>query len=60
MEPLEPIATLEMTVGPEGGRFIFCSLSILVPDGAVSKPVNLRMLVYVDERLMPPSTKAMH
>ena len=58
MEPLEPIATLEMTVGPEGGCFSSGSLSILVPDGAVSEPVNLRMLMYIDERLMPPSTKA--
>ena len=60
MEPLEQIATLEMTVGPEGGRFSLGSLSILVPDRAAREPVNLRMLKYVDESLMLPSTKAMH
>ncbi|XP_062511066.1 uncharacterized protein LOC134186976 [Corticium candelabrum] len=57
VKPLEPIATLEMTVGPEGGCFSSGSLSISVPEDAVSEPVNLRMLMYVDERLMPPSTK---
>ena len=33
-------------------------LFLSVPDGAVSKPVNIKIHMYVDERLMPPSTKA--
>ena len=55
---MKPIATLETTVGPKGGRYSSGSLCISVPDGAVSEPVNIRIHVYVDERLMPPSTKA--
>ena len=52
---MEPIATLEVTVGPEGGCYSSGSLSILIPEGAVSEPVNLNMHMYVDERLIPPS-----
>ena len=55
---MKPIATLETTIGPEGGRYSSGSLSISVPDGAVSRPVNIKIHMFVDERLMPPSTKA--
>ena len=52
---MKPIATLEIMVGPEFGRYSSGSLSILIPEGAVSEPVNLNMHMYVDERLIPPS-----
>ena len=58
MEQVKPIATLETTVGPKGGRYSSGSLSVYVPDGAVSKPVNIKVDMFVDERLMPPSAKA--
>ena len=58
MEQVKPIATLETTVDPKGGRYSSGSLSIFVPDGAVSEPVNIRIHMYVDKRLMPPCTKA--
>ncbi|XP_062514844.1 uncharacterized protein LOC134190408 [Corticium candelabrum] len=51
------MATMEMNVGPEGGRYHSGSLSVLIPDGAVSERVNIKMYLYVDERLMPPSSK---
>ena len=54
---MNPMATMEMNVGPEGGRYHSGSLSVLIPDGAVSERVNIKMYLYVDERLMPPSSK---
>ena len=58
MEQEKPIATLETTVGPKGGCYSSGSLSVSVPDGAVSKPVNIKLHMFVDERRMPPSAKA--
>ena len=58
MEQVKPIATLEMMVGLDGGCYNSGSLSVLVPEGAVTKPVNIKMHLFVDERLIPPSAKA--
>ena len=55
---MKAIATLETTVGPKCRRYSSSSLSVSVPDGVVSEPVNINIDMYVDKRLMPPSTKA--
>ena len=41
---MKPMATLEMNVGPEGGRYHSGSLSVLIPDGAVSERVNIKCI----------------
>ena len=57
MEQVEPIATLEITVGPKGGRYSLGSLSILIPEGAVSEPVSMKLHLFVDGRLIPPAAQ---
>ena len=53
----EPVTVVAENIGTEGGLLQSGSVSVLVPDGAVSLPTTFSVATYLDEQVMPPVNK---
>ena len=49
-----PVTSVAETIGNEGGLLQSCSVSVLIPEGAVSIPTTFSVATYLDEQVMPP------
>ena len=49
-----PVASVSENIGNEGGLLQSDSVSVLVPEGAVSIPTTVSIATYLDEQVMPP------
>ena len=50
----QPVASVAENIDTEGGLLQSDSVSVLVPDGAVSIPTTFSVATYLDEKVMPP------
>ena len=53
-EVAQPVASVAENIGNEGGLLQSDSVSVLVPEGAVSVPTTFSIATYLDEQVMPP------
>ena len=53
-EVAQPVASISDNIGNEGGLLQSDSVSVLVPEGAISVPTTFSIATYLDEQVMPP------
>ena len=53
-EVARPVTSVVENIGNEGGLLQSDSVSVLIPEGAVSIPTTFSVATYLDEQVMPP------
>ena len=53
-EVVRPVTSVAENIGIEGGLLQSDSVSVFVPEGAVSVPTTFSVATYLDEQVMPP------